>query len=699
MTKIRKIVNKTMLIFLLFFVTIGVVGCKENGNNPDPDKPPVVKPDPDDEKEIVVGISGDSEVRSGQTISLSATVTGTTNQEVIWEIKTGSDYATITEKGKLTAKTVSGDKIIEVVAKSKEDENSYATKLITIVAPPELTQDMLDTLKTEQLSFEGYINISLYTIGLFEKLYSTYTTQVKTAMDGTNWYSEYENGDTGTTMSMYYKNHNDLACEVSVSLMNDEKFYPMEDEDGQYVSWTDAGLYNNFLNLTINDFKFNEKTWRYEYCGGDDVLVQRMIASANPYEFVPLNFALIIEEGEIMGIYSKSDNDYTIVEGYKAVQELYVAINYGETVEVPTISKYSHEEIHDTLQVAINNMQALDSYELEYNEFVASVYASGVTQSGFTETITTNNCYFQPFKVSYSTSLEEIHTYLENATYGYAKINDHLYNSYEEKNGGFEAIRAYEKDFSNAKPTFAFAPEIFRSFYYDQEEKTTTYYVDDAMSSVATTFYYGLGNDINLYGIFATRGYTSSSESFTPYVVVKDGYIIEACFYFYLGSMYGVVELKYDKFNEATLPDDVDIKFDTRLVPTSWDELTIYVSKDSTDLKDDEERNALEYLKSFYNDEDIANKLPFFGKVLGDTYAFGLTTIRVPGGSNVAKSAIALYYDVPLDIDYTIDSSLKAVETYLVSLGFEKNSYGEYVKDGITVLPVDSSLDLFIYIW
>ena len=42
------------------------------------------------------------------------------------------------------------------------------------------------------------------------------------------------------------------------------------------------------------------------------------------------------------------------------------------------------------------------------------------------------------------------------------------------------------------------------------------------MSYVATTFYYGVGNDINLYGIFATTGYTSETSSFTPYVVVDN---------------------------------------------------------------------------------------------------------------------------------------------------------------------------------
>ena len=63
------------------------------------------------------------------------------------------------------------------------------------------------------------------------------------------------------------------------------------------------------------------------------------------------------------------------------------------------------------------------------------------------------------------------------------------------------------------------------------------------------------------------------------------------------------------------------------------------------------------------------------------------------------KEAIVFYYDVPLDIDYTINASLKAVDNYLVECGFELNKNGWYQKDDICIAPTDSSLDLMIYIW
>lgn len=649
---------------------------------------------------VGIGVEGNTTVKSGQSTKFTASVTGTTNTAVTWSIKTGYEYATISADGTLTANQVNEDKIVEVVATSNADTTKTASKIITIIGKPVLTQEMLNVFNNDRVSFEGYITINLYSIGLFEKLEQTSTTVVKTAMDGTNWFAEYENGSTGTTMGMYYKKHNGFACEVGVNFMNQEEYFPMLDVFGKETPWEEAGLYNSLKGLSVSDFTFDEKTWTYQYSGSNDKLPGLVIASANPYDFVPKGFGLILEDGEVMGITSIAEPDYTIAEGYKAIQELTVVMNYGDSVEVPTISKYSHEEIHDALNEAIANMKQLESYTIDFKEITASYLSTGYVQKGFVELITQDDCYFTPYEVSYDEYGNEVHTPNPKGVYGYHKVNDNLYNTYALVDEIYDPYRAYNATLKAAKPSFAFAAEIFRYTYEDKEDGSITYYVDDLMSSVASTFYYGVGNDINLYGIFATRGYTSDTESFTPYVVVKDGYIVEACFYFYIGSIYGVVEMKYSNFNDTTLPTGVEVTFEKpRLVPTSWSELEIIVSMDdSTSTEDDKEVNALEYLKTFFDDEKIKEKMPFFGNPLGDTYGFGLTQVHITGANKAVKS-ILFYYDVPLDVDYTINGSLKKIEEYLITLGFEKNKYGEFKKGDIIVAPIDQSLDLVIYVW
>lgn len=723
--------KKILLLILTIVFTLCVYGCNKKKNDKHPDN--TITPNNEvvrnnlsnmsspvtsfSSSNITIAISGPSEVKSGKSITLNAKVTNaTSDSSVIWEVVEGSDYASIDNNGVLSANVVAEAKIITVKATSNEDSKVFTTKVVTIVTKEVLTQSMLDILDTDTISFDGYINIELYTTGKYPEHYGTYINTIKTAMDGTNWYAEYDNAETGTKMGMYYKNHNSKACEIGLNFMNEEQYYPMiDDKDNHEVSFIESGLYNNLKNLKVSDFTFNEESWRYQYVGSDAKFLEKVVASANPYNFIPVKFELIIEEDEILGIYMTSDDDYSIVDGYRGVQELICCINTGSTVDVKTISKFDSTPEHEDLRQAIANMQALDKYQLQYKELVASYLTNGYTEAGYTETITPNYVYFEPFKIGYKNG-EETHDKIPYSEYGFKKINENLYNAFitsndadkklpiEEynKNYKLKASRAYASSFKDVWPSFAFAPEIFRRIEIDPEnENRKTYYVDEIMCNVASCFYYGLGNDANLYGIFAAKGMISQTESFTPYVVVEDGYITDACFYFYLGSLYGVVELEYSNFNSEEISDTKELTFETRNVPKSWDELTIFVSSDSGSTQDDDEKNAKEVLIDFFDDEEICNKLPFFGNVLGDTYGFGLTTIRKPGedknGTHVP--AIDFYYDVPLGIDYSIDQPLEDIGNYLLELGFIKNQYGEYYKGNIYILPVDSSLDLNIYVW
>lgn len=667
-----------------------------------------IVPNPD---EVTVTISKTSEVKSGKSVTLKAYIDGVEakNGEIIWEIVDGNQYATIDENGKFTAIEVDGDKKVTVTATVADNDECFAEKDIWVLAKTALTADMLSALNHAKVGFEGYDRIDLYKTDLFGSFYRTVTLPIRTAMDGNNWYAEYEDSSTGLKTGIYYTNRNGKANQVSVSFMNEEQYIPMLGDDEEVVTWTESGLYNSLTDLSVDDFEFDENTWRWMF-KGDETISKRLVAAATPYDFEVNAWGLIIDEGEIVGIYAQSKDDYQIVEGYRGIQSLYLAINTSQSVQVPKVGKFHHDEKYDALysklQTAIDNMRALESYKLDFYQMTNSQYGS--SYGGFVETVTNDLCYFAPFSVRYDNNQNEIRTYEQNASYGYKKISDNLYNAFSENEKTeesapvtYKASRAYQTTFDNARPSFAFSSEIFSGYAEDEEAGTTTYYVNESMCGVASTFYYGVGNDVNLYGIFATKGFTLNTQ-FTPFVVVKDGYITESCFYFYLGSMYGVVMIKYSDLNQAEVPDGVQVEFETRQVPTEWSQLTVQVrNEESSTTEDDEEVNALTFLKTFFGKVDIGEKLPFFGNVLGDTYGFGMTMTKTPGGTKTAKSAIVFYYDVPLDVDYTINSSLTAVREFLKQKGFVRNQYDEYHDEanGIWVAPVDSSLDFLIYVW
>ena len=115
--------------------------------------------------------------------------------------------------------------------------------------------------------------------------------------------------------------------------------------------------------------------------------------------------------------------------------------------------------------------------------------------------------------------------------------------------------------------------------------------------------------------------------------------------------------------------------------------------------------STLEFLYEFFGVEEgtkeaeqFLKDMPFFGEALGDTYGFGLTSYHIDS-QNKNNPAITFYYDVPLDVDYSINSSLDLIEEYLIQEGFVKNSAGEFNKGNIWVAPVDQNLDFIIYVW
>lgn len=655
---------------------------------------------------LTVSVTGKQLVGSGKETRLSATVNfpdGNTNKSVIWSMADGEEYASISDSGLFTANEVTEDHDVTVRATSTDNKDKFAELVICVACQPTITDEMLSGVKDPYLGFEGYTDIDLYTFGLYENFVRTVTLPgISTHMNGERWHASYVDTNGYTNEIHYKKDENGMAQQVALSLLNDEEYYPMTDERGDAVSWTDAGLYNNFTTLKASDFAFDEDDWRYYYVGGNNDLLQKMVASATPYEFDAKRFGLIIEDGEFLGIYAESNDSYSLVEGYKASQKLYCYINSGEeNVTVPEIGKFEHNPgttdgghiDHDTLDKAIANMQALKSYTMDVT--ISSHMASGYVINGYFETVTDGDYYFRPYDVDRN---DQQHPIMKaGQEYGFHKIDDETYNSYnyDAETGRFVASRAFKDDMKNAKASFAFASEIFTMYGEGtfNGDPVKIYYADESMCTVASTFYYGVGNDMPLYGLYAM--FYQGLGNYTPFVVVQNDYIVRTGFFYFLGDMYGEVVIDYGDFNTAELPEDVNFDdFVPRTPPASWSELTVI---DETLNGNGKEVNALEFFTEMFGEE--VEYLPFFGDEFGDTFGFALATYRAPGGMSNQVPTVVLYYDVPLEADRTIDATIKRAQEFLVRLGFTKNNYGEYVRGNITALPYDSSLDFQIYIW
>lgn len=322
-------------------------------------------------------------------------------------------------------------------------------------------------------------------------------------------------------------------------------------------------------------------------------------------------------------------------------------------------------------------------------------------------------CYFRPFTYQPATSSSGNirKTYARNSDYGFKRINDGLYNAFNNEGAGtYRASRAYNADFKDAMPSLRFAAEIFTSYMdmTDEEGREyTAYFVDETMNTVATTFYKGLGTDMQLYGMYASKQFPQAALSvtnYTPYVIVNDeGYIVSANFYYNLYYFYGVIEIDFKDFNTAELPDGIsesDVTFETRNVPSSWEHLELIDTKNTDDTGDDEQVRADLFMADFFDDPDAASEIPFFGNALGDCFGFGMPGTRRLSWETRSNNVISLYYDVLLDLDYSIDSSIDKVEKYAVSQGYTLGAHGIYEKGDYRLQAVDNgSMDLYVYIW
>ena len=648
---------------------------------------------------VSVRISGKDEVFSGKTVKLTASVSGDASDRTVkWSVVDGGDYISVDGTGLVTAKEVSVDRDATVRATSNADTSKYAEFGLTVVARTTLTQAMLDEAASHTtVEFSGTMNIDLYSLGLFPTLEEQTSVTVKTAMDGEYWYSEYEDSATGYVRDMYAKNVNGFVNEAYLSLMNEETYYPMTDSRGNRIPWAEGGLYNNFEGLKAEDFVFDEDTfeWVYQPKGTDDTLIERMVSSANPYEFDAKNLSLLILGDEIIGFRSESNPDYSLQSNYEARLTLTTTLNY-ENVTVPKVQKFEHEDFHDRLQTAIDKMKAHTSYTLDYTNDMYTYYAPEAAEMHYVETVTPDLVYYREDLVSNGVPYV--------SEYGYKKVGDGLVNEFYRTDGGetaedavYEASRAYHASIDEMKPGFNFSADIF---YHSQStgEGTTDYYVHPSMVNVAREFYFGVGTDEALYGLYAAA-LSTEPGTILPFVTVDDetNEIVGTGFGYDMGMIIrGVVFINYSDYDTASV--DTPVEFKLREVPASWDGFIRHIAGESA-----EDRQPLTELFTETFGEGV--EVPFFGAALGDTYGFVTDDVYRPKTESGSSSprmyeCLAFFYDVPLDEDYTITSSMDAVGQYLVNeCGFTETVEYQYTNGTLGVSVTDRDQDFYIYVW
>ncbi len=678
----------------------------------------------------VVSIQGDASLLEGTSKTYTAVVTGATPATVTWSVVDGGNAASISQDGVLTAKDVNGDTPVTIRATSVANTGKFADKKVTVRAKTVLTQAMLDEVAShDEAEFMSSIDIEMWSIGSRPQYAGSSHLDTTTAMDGTSWYAQYQSGD-GVSREIYYTDHEGKASMVSVTLMNEQEYYPMLDDDENEVDWYASGLYNCFKgteahpqDLKVSDFEYDSENYGWKYVGADETFVERMIASANPYDFEPKDLWLLIDEDMIVGFLSESEVDKRVSPDHDSYMTLTATVNFSD-VDLHTISTFEYrEDIHGPLKTALNNMHNLKSYTMIFRKIEQGiVVGNAIALEGYKETVTEDMLLYEDFDWDYDVKQENYPPIYEytGAKYGYKQIRKPngagekgLYDQFVlenpvDPNGKenssavtspvYSAVRAFEGDVKDARPGFRFAPEIFTGYQKPQagDDFDMYYEVSDSMFIVATEFYHFVDVLDQLYGMYAALGSTGTGY-ISPSITVKGGYITEIQFYYNMvGYLSGVIEIEFSDFNTAAIGED--ISFTAREVPTSWDGILFNPQEPSIETEPFE-AHARELL-------DTDASIPFFGEALGDCFAFAIDYFY-RDSKGKTHTAVSLWYDIPADIDFTIESSIRKVRNFLEANGYtlsgskessEGNTY-EYEGEKLSVAIDDVSTQLFIYIW
>ena len=419
MKKLNRFFGLFISFALAFVMALGAVACDRR---PDPGEIDV--PDP-----IVVTITGGADtIALGETMTLTATVTGTDNQSVTWEV---SDPVTlrITDEGVVSVLSEPEilNKTVTITATSVEDKTAKATKTVSVLAPVKtgevgyLTTAKLAEIKGDNITVTGTVTdkyIDTHTSS--NNRTRVYNVSVQ-MMDGA-WSGSWGSATTETFTDTYYKGAKDDVKytitdidgyvieslsdghsiekeminkdnQVVRKMQTDYRSKPLAWEAQHY--WNHIGAFNNLINSTKFTYDPEDPT-RYEYNVNINnseefflmaYLAQSLTPMLDPSTewFATVVFVLDESHEHIVAIDAQCNPTYSGAEvdmsgnvtGYDAmsVSEIHLEFKNIGTTSIAAKTAYSAPENADKLTAALNTMKNATSYRFTATE--NAIYEGG----------------------------------------------------------------------------------------------------------------------------------------------------------------------------------------------------------------------------------------------------------------------------------------------------------------------------------
>lgn len=601
------------------------------GEEPDPTPTPPDEGTTNPPAEIVkIEMSASASlIQKGETVQVTARVTGAKNTQVTWSVS-HPDVVTVDETGLVTmVGDITIDTIITITATSKENPTVKATKTLIAKAPVvdgrvgELTSDMLVAIGNPSITVTGTVT-DVYNDIETPANSTNSVYEITIEMEDGAWKGSWnKQGSKNVIVNNYRKGDTDgvkdqngnaghAMLEMIIDKNNNVYAKPIKDYMSYPAVWESQHLWNHLSNLNVNKFTYDVENDVYKYSIDPESIDDMYLMTYFAFSLTPIlgnedtfmELYLYVEDGAITRLVAQTavnmigdDPENPVATEYTVIS---VAFSNVGTTDVPDPLPYEAPQYADKLQAALDKMQDADNYTFRVLDNmnampdtgdyeltsvgggVATVTADVATsgnpyQNTITATGTVGSVGYVTSgaivisttgKYSYSLDGKNYHTEWS----GYKQNADGTYDEFACDANGFYGTKKVVGNILDILPDFDLSANIFRLTGMMMNVDTEKYEYTFALRESAITR--DVAMQLCAYS-YADDAVVNSSMLLSM-KVDEDGNLISVQFPYDLGGVYsGSCTVTFEKVGTTTIAEGAFDTYRPRVPETAWNQYTL----------------------------------------------------------------------------------------------------------------------------
>lgn len=627
--KLKNLFKSILAISIAATMTASFTACvKTPEPTPEPDEP-IVVPQPDLTKVTITAKADKTEVRTGDSVNLTATVAGADDKTFKWEydknqVVVTNNVLTVLHEGKI-------DTSITVTAVATANPDKTASVVLSYKAPisqgtvGDLTSDLIQEIGNASITVTGVVK-DIYHDNKQASNNSTTEYEFSVAMSDSAWSGSWNAKGNANVLTDVYRKGEEMVTNANgvtghalkqMYIDKDNKVASKTVKD--YVSkpavWEEQHYWNHLGNLDVNSFTFDTKNGDYYHkvtTDETDLYLMTYLA----YSLTPLledTFSVVrlkVENGHVTKLTAQTEVVY-IGQTDSSKPDTAAAFEYTEveiafsqigTTTVADPAPYAAPQNADKLTAALTKMAGAKNYTYIAKDATVSAPSLGDDYSLEKGTPSLQAPDSTTFRVGDNTSetgtVGSVGLVTEQAIFvsktskysatmdgkdfrtvysGYRQFDGYYeefaYNkTLNNKEGGYEGTKYVKGNMFAKMPKFSFSANIFAFIGTDITDQGTTVYKYKLRE---TSIMRDIALELSAYSY--AKNAAATSRGALTLTVDENGNLISSLYpYSIVGGTYtGNVTTTYTKVGTTTIPEDTFDGYVARQIKNNWSDYQI----------------------------------------------------------------------------------------------------------------------------